>query len=87
MEISILDFCEIYDIKWQPINLFLNPDTGKKDLLLCTCKDGYKYMPKPDDFTKNLLSNNEFNKRQSYINEFKFIAIDTTIGYLARCGS
>ena len=81
MEISILDFCEIYEINWEPINLFLNPETGKKDLLFCTCKDGFKYMPKPDDFTTKLLSKSEFIKRQSYINEFEFIAIDTTKFY------
>lgn len=81
MEISILDFCEIFDIKWQPINLFMNKKTNKKDLHYCKCKDGYEYMPKPDDFTKNLLSDEELTKRQSYIDEFEYIAMDTTKYY------
>lgn len=81
MEISILDFCEIFDIKWQPINLFMNKKTNKKDLHYCKCKDGYEYMPKPDDFTKKLLSDDELAKRQSYIDEFEYIAMDTSKYY------
>ncbi len=81
MEISILDFCQIFDIKWQPINLFMNKKTNKKDLHYCKCADGYQYMPKPDDFTKNLLSDEELVKRQSYVNEFEYIAMDTTKYY------
>lgn len=81
MNINILEFCEIFEIKWQPINLQFNSDTNKKILLKCNCKDGYSYMPQPDDFTKNLISTKKLKKRQSYINEFEYIAIDTTNFY------
>lgn len=77
MNITILEFCEIFEIRWQPIKLNFDLDTGKKILSKCFCKDGYSYMPQPDDFTKNIISINELNKRQSYINEFNYIAIDT----------
>ena len=81
MNINILEFCKIFNINWQPINLKLNLETNKKILSKCFCADGYNYMPRPDDFTKNLISNIEFKKRQSYINNFNYIAIDTSEFY------
>jgi hypothetical protein len=38
-------------------------------------------MPKPDDFTIKLISDKKFIKRQSYISEFDYIAIDTSKFY------
>jgi len=75
MEISIIEFCEIYGIIWEPINLevTINDKIFKK----CICQDKYEYMPDPTDFTKNILSKEELVKRQSYIDEFEYIAIDT----------
>ena len=81
MNINILDFCEIFEIKWQPINLKFHEETNKKILQKCFCKDGYNYMPKPDDFTTKLISNKKLKKRQSYISEFDYIAIDTSKFY------
>ncbi len=68
MNINILEFCEIFEINWQPINLQFDPETKKKKLFKCYCKDGYNYMPQPDDFTNNLISTKKLKKRQSYIN-------------------
>jgi len=77
MDINIIEFCEIYEIKWQPINLKINPETNKKILSKCFCKDGFSFMPQPDDFTKNIISDDELKKRQSYYNQFDYIAVDT----------
>ena len=81
MNISILEFCEIFEIKWQPINLKFHEETNKKILQKCFCEDGYNYMPKPDDFTTKLISNKKLIKRQSYITQFDYIAIDTSNFY------
>lgn len=81
MNISILEFCKIFEIKWQPINLKLNPKTKKKILCNCLCKDKYSYMPQPDDFTKKLICDDELRKRQLYIGEFDYIAMDTSNFY------
>jgi len=77
MNINIVEFCEIFEIKWQPINLQFNHETNKKILSKCFCNDDYSYMPQPDDFTKNLISIDELKKRQTYVNQFDYIAIDT----------
>ena len=81
MNINILEFCKIFEIKWQPINLKLNTITKKKILCKCFCDDKYSYMPQPDDFTKNLICDKELIKRQSYISEFDYIAMDTSNFY------
>ena len=81
MEINIIEFCEIYEIKWEPINLKINHETNKKILSKCFCKDGFSFMPKPDDFTKNIISDKDLKKRQSYCSQFDYIAIDTSDFY------
>ena len=81
MNISIFDFCAKFDIKWQPINLRVDTTTNKKTLLKCFCCDDFSYMPQPNDFTRNQISNDELIKRQSYIDKFEYIAIDTTKFY------
>ena len=81
MNINIIEFCKFFKINWQPINLIINPKTKKKNISKCFCNDGYNYMPKPNDFTKNLISIDELNKRQSYLKQFNYIAIDTSDFY------
>jgi hypothetical protein len=38
MNINILEFCEIFEINWQPIELKIDPETNKKILSMCFCE-------------------------------------------------
>ena len=79
MNLSIIEFCEINEIKWQPIELHI--ENGEKELKICKCTDKYSYMPKPTDFTDKPLSEKKLKHRQKYLYKFEYIAIDTSNYY------
>ena len=66
---TIIEYLDKNHIRWQPCNIEYN---GSKKRPIWT-KD---YMPKPNDFIK--ISAQELKRRQSFIDLFDDIAIDTT---------
>jgi hypothetical protein len=70
---GVIQFANKHSIKWFPINLRINQN-GKKELLpIGSC------MPKMTDFA--LLSTEELLERQTSINKYNYIALDTSEFY------
>jgi len=68
MTTKVLDFLNQNNIKWFPCSI-----NNKKEPAFT--KD---YMPNPKDFTTNRISENEFKRRQAFIDEFDYVVIDTS---------
>ena len=74
---NIIDFCDKHNIKWFPINLKI--DDNKKKMINMK-EEHYKYYEKTmaDVNDYETLSIEELKNRQSIINDYEYIAMDTS---------
>lgn len=73
---KVLEFLKKHNIKWMPCNLETD-NRGLKKKVSFT-KD---YMPNPKDFTTSMIDECELKRRQSFVDEFDDIVIDTSNVY------